>query len=269
MTDRWCPSCEEWTSLTDRAVCAWCDTPLERRRRGGWKRPDLRGSKYSDAQLRALHLVYDRDGVSINQLAKRTYGKVGYKSHHSAAVAISAAWKRMGLPARGRIDAVKLACTTHGLAPKHGPRPGYGTYKRRQHRPDQPRCAALKTQPPRKGTRCTRPAMVGAEFCFAHDPQRTLELQANVARMRKRRPRVEMLPMGPFAAWVVDLAAREGSLRRAAERYGWPVTAAYRYAKGQDTQGNPKATIARRTVEAWCDAAGATVDAIYREEVAA
>lgn len=134
MSQAWCPTCEEWTSLSDRGVCAWCDGPLIiKAKRGGWKRPDIAGRrKYTDPQLRVLYQVYIERGVSINALAKRTHAKVAYKSHHSAAVAISEGWRRLGLPARDRIAAVKLACTTHGMAPKHGPRPGYGTYKRRQ-----------------------------------------------------------------------------------------------------------------------------------------
>lgn len=73
--------------------------------RGGWTRPDLRAkAKLTDLHLRALHRAYMEQGVSINTLAKQVYERVGYKSHHSAAVAMSRGWTRLGLPRRDRIE---------------------------------------------------------------------------------------------------------------------------------------------------------------------
>lgn len=199
----YCPACREYTALIDRGICPWCDTPLEqRKKRGGLT------SKFTDAQLRALHRVHIEQRLSINQLAKRVHERVDCRSHHSAAVAISKGWKRLRLPARDRIEATRVASTKHGLAPKHGPRPGYGTYKRRMLRgeQDRPRCAGIKANPPGKGQPCLGQAMESSDFCFAHDPLRALEVQAITARMRRRRqPRRDMLPFAPFGAWVEGL----------------------------------------------------------------
>lgn len=265
----WCPKCEEHTALTDHGICPWCDGPLQRRR-GGWKRPDLAGrSRLNEPQLRALYQVYIDRGASINHLAKQIHLKVGYKSHHSAAVAISEGWKRLGLPARARLDAVRMACTVHGMAPKHGPRPGYGTYRRRLHTPDQPICAAVKGQPPGKGNPCKRPAITGSEYCHAHDPDRELERQFAVASMRSRLTRPDMVPMAPFATWLQDLHSAHGSFGRVAELIGMHRSQCYRFAKGQDTAGRPKDTISAQLAERSAMAAGSTLDAIYAPRAAA
>lgn len=260
---RWCPACREWTALVDSGRCSWCDGPLASKR-GGWKRPDLRGSRFSTAQLCALHRVHVDQGVSINRLAKRVYARAGYSGHHSAAQAISQGWKRLRLPARSRIESSRLASTKHGMAPKHGPRPGYGTYRRQTlaGREDRPRCAGHRTQPPGKGQCCSRPARVGSDYCYSHDPLRALEVQVQVARMRRHQPERDMLPMAPFAAWLWRLAESHGSLTAAIDAHGFSRIA-YRYARGQDSGGRVKDRIARSTVLAWAGRAGATLDAIY------
>lgn len=261
---RWCPKCEEYTALVDSGVCAWCDTPLAHKKRGGWRRTGP-PPKLTDQQLRAIYRVYVERGESINALAKRIHEKVGHKSHHSTAVAIGEGWKRLGLEARDRIEQVKLTCTVHGMAPKHGPRPGYGTYKRRvlHEQEDRPTCIAVKQQAPRKGKPCEHRALMDSEYCWAHDPRHELERQAITARMRRRRPEVAMLPMGPFAAWLRALRDEHGSMREVARLLDAPYTALCSYAKGNGTNKRPKPLVSVATVRRYAERAGTTVEAIY------
>lgn len=207
-THGYCPECREDSAIDAGRRCLWCGGPTEQReRRGGWKRPDLRGSKYTEPQLRALHVFHMRDGLSVNELARRTHEAAGYRSPGSAHSAISRGWKRLGLKPRDRIEQVRKTCTKHGLAPKHGRRPGYGTYKRRVVRgeADQPMCEGIRQNPPRKGDPCQRPAMKGSRFCSQHDPERAGARIAHLDQVHaatRDRLAATALPMAPFAAFV-------------------------------------------------------------------
>jgi hypothetical protein len=178
-------------------------------------------------------------------------------------------WKRLGLPARDRIEQVKLTCTIHGMAPKHGPRPGYGTYKRRQKRPDQPLCAGTKKQPPRKGEPCQCPAMFGSDYCAQHDPKRQLAVQAHLAKMRRLQPKREMVPMAPFVAWLHEMREELGSYGKVAELTGLHRTAVYRWKSGQDTAGRLKTEISRGVVERALYEAGGSFEDLYGHEAVA
>jgi hypothetical protein len=102
---------------------------------------------------------------------------------------IGSAFKRYGLPVRGRIEATILASTTNGLSP----RDRRERYRRRRDaslrvsgeiRPLQPLCKGHRIQYPRKGEPCSRPALYGSEYCKAHDPQHRAEVLAIVERAR-------------------------------------------------------------------------------------
>lgn len=237
-------------------------------RRGGWKRPD-KWVRYSPAQLRLLYKLHLEQGQSINFLAKSTWETVGYKNHQTAARAITSGWKRLGLAPRDRIEQVRLTCTKHGRAPKHGPRVGYKPFLRRQRGDYRPRCKGFRTQAPRKGEPCHRPAMRDSGYCVGHDPLRTLQVQAHLARMRRLKPRDEMLPMGPFSEWLERLAAERGSLKAACEYHGLRYDQACRYRKGLTGRNAPKTEIGRTTVERWLEPVGADLSDLYGLAVAA
>ncbi|HTE63660.1 MAG TPA: hypothetical protein VK631_25105, partial [Solirubrobacteraceae bacterium] len=223
---RWCPKCREWTVLVDRGVCPWCDTPLERKRRAGWPRPDLRGSKFTDVQLRTLYRAHVEQGRSINSLSKQVYERVGYSSHHSAAAAISHGWRRLRLPARDRIEATRLASRTHGRGARDRDEKAYREWRKAQlgwnsqQGPGRPQCKGVKVNAPGKGRLCTRHALVGSEYCYSHDPRRELERQVATAQMRRRSPQKPMLLAGPFVAWLHVLHTEHGSWRRVADLIG-------------------------------------------------
>ena len=182
----WCPECKAETMRVPTGLCPWCDTPtVDRRpnRRGG--KPAGKWGYITDAQVRAAHALY-MQGLSVRQVAERIQPRTRYRSAASCANSLFDHFRRLGLPRRERIEAVKLACTVHGLAPKHGPRPGYGTHKRRVIRgqDDQPRCEGVVTQGARRGERCEHRAMFGSAFCQSHEPAREEAIRRHLERMR-------------------------------------------------------------------------------------
>jgi hypothetical protein len=181
----WCASCKSEVSATDaEGRCLWCGEPATPRRRGGWRRPDRQGL-FSAEQLRLLHRLHRERGVSIRELGRQSFEQAGYKTAKSAASAISAGWKRLGLIARGRIEQTQRSCTIHGLARRTGSK---AAYKRllRERKGLRPRCKATKRGAPGRGRPCSRPAMHGSEYCVSHDPDRAGRREAQLARMRAR-----------------------------------------------------------------------------------
>ena len=105
----WCPTCKEWTVLEVGWPCAWCETILVKRK-GGWKRPDLR-SRISEPAARAIHAKYET-GVSARTLGRELYQVLGYRTPQTCEAAIGKAFRRYGLHIRGRIEATVLASTS-------------------------------------------------------------------------------------------------------------------------------------------------------------
>lgn len=181
------------------AICLALGLPLneiaplaaEPRRRGGGK-PAGKYGYLSEPQIRACHALYMR-GLSIRRVAERIWSRTQYSSVRSCANGLHHHFTRLGLPRRERIEVVVMASRTHGLAPKHGPRTGYGPYKRRvlDGQDDQPLCAGVRTQYPRKGQPCQLRAMFGSEYCHRHDPALAPERGAHLARMREQRGTLE------------------------------------------------------------------------------
>ena len=275
-THAWCPACKQESAISRQRRCLWCGgETIQRKKRGGWTRPDLRGSKYSEAQLRALHVAHLR-GQSMNSLAKQTYEAVGYASHGSAATSISRAWKQLGLRARDRIEMVVAVSTKHGHAPRSRTHADERAYRRwlqeqrgwrAQQSPGRPQCAGVKSQPPRKGEPCERPAMEGSDFCASHDPVRELVRRANLARARKLLPAGPMVPMAPFASWLQERRAELGTFTAVAESVDRHVSLICSYAKGTSSTGKPLEEIGRETVEDWLAADGTTtIDDLYPRE---
>jgi hypothetical protein len=242
--------------------------PPKPRRRHGVAR------KLGEAELRAAHRRYRVEGLSVNALAKELWRGAGYRSWRACASALYGGFRDLGLPLRERIAAVRMASTVHGLAPKHGPRPGYGAYKRRvlRREADRPACAGHRTQPPRKGERCRRPARAGSRYCAAHDPELAPGRRAHLDRVhagRRDALAASALPMAPFAAYVASRLAEEGSLRRAGGALGLGATSVSHYARGLGSDKRAKATIQRVTVERVLERDGRAIGELYPELVAA
>lgn len=177
------------------------------RRRGGRKPGD--GRRVTDAQLRALHRAYQEQELSVRQLAEQVWERLGYTSARSCAESLHKGFRQLELPLRDRIDAVRLRCTEHGMARKHGSRAGYGTYRRRVLRgqEDRPLCKATRQNPPGKGRPCRHRAMHGSDYCLQHDPDRHDQVIATVTATRALAPRHVMIPWAdiePHVRALVD-----------------------------------------------------------------
>lgn len=277
-THGWCPNCRQESAISSAGNCLWCSGPTEQReKRGGWRRPDLRGSKYTEAQLRALHVFHIRDGLSLNELGKRTFEAVGYKTHHSAAVAISRDWKRLGLKARDRIEQTVLSSTKHGRKSRGQSRAEQNEYRRWLAKqrgwksikgPGQPLCEGVRENPPRKGEPCQRPAKEGSRFCPQHDPETAERRRAHLDRVRavqREELAATALPMLPFAAYVKRRWQGLGTLAATAEQLGLHPSAVSVYARGHGSDKQPKATIQRATVERVLECDGLQLGDVYPE----
>lgn len=215
--------------MVERHACGVCskrvphDHPaLAKRRRRGGGRPKG-SSRISEAQLRALYALHRDQRVPLNEIARRYWQKLGYPSHRACSASLFSMMKRRGMKLHDRIEMVKVASTRHGLAPKHGPRPGYGPYKRKVlgGREDRPQCVATKQQAPGKGRRCNARAQGGSSYCYGHDPARKADRDRHLEAMRARQPKPELVPWLEVRAELWPwLARHEYPASRLAEATG-------------------------------------------------
>lgn len=95
--------------------------------RGGGSRYRLRtDAKLTRAQIVAAHRLHIEAGLSIRELGRRLYERYGYASPRSCANSLSDLFATVGLSARDRVEATRLASTTHGK----GARADKAAYKR-------------------------------------------------------------------------------------------------------------------------------------------
>lgn len=184
----WCPSCREWTVIDAGRPCAWCGETLVRKR-GGYKRPDIQG-RITERMAHAIHAKYEA-GWSARKLGRELWQVLGYGSARTCEAAIGRAFMRYGLPRRERIEATVLASTSSGLSPRDEKErrrrrvaAGYTT----QLKVRQPTCKSVKSQYPRKGAPCKRPASEGSDYCPSHDPALAERREAHMEAMRERSP---------------------------------------------------------------------------------
>ena len=277
-THAYCDHCAEEVPINSMTeTCLWCDGPTRefRARRNKAVKPTdrrtLRESKLGNDRLRLLHRIHIEKGMSINQLAAQLYEKHGYASKSSCATAIGNGFKRLDLKARDRVEATVAASTKHGMAPKHGPRPGYNTYRRRvlNGQPDQPRCEGTVRQGKAKGERCQRPAIFGSTFCQAHEPSREEARVLHLAAMREKRT-IDLIPLAPLSVWLNQLHAELGTWREVGWRVGRSASLVHAYARGiSPTTKEPLESIGRQTAEQLIEFAEDSFDEVYSMEVAA
>lgn len=262
MTHGYCPSCEQNAAIDENCCCLWCGASTEEEReQKPWRKPR---THFTDAQLCALHVMHLR-GASVNQLAKQVYKLVGYKTHNSAHGAIRRGWRGLGLRPLSRIESARRASTKHGLAPKHGPRPGYAKYRRVVLNGEEDRrCAGVKQHPPHKGDPCDRSPGKGSEFCTKHDPQRRAETMAIIRSARDRLPKPDMVPMAPLTEWLCLRRGQLGTWVAVADSIGKSVSMVHAYGNGLSTaKKEPKEAIGRETVERFLCNAGVRFEDLY------
>jgi len=186
-THAYCPTCKQESAIDRSRHCLWCGGETTTRKRGGWKRPD-KTAYITDTQLRALHLAHV-NGASIRELGRRVWQRAGYASEKSAANAISEGFKRLGLPARDRIEATVKASYKHGKGARDN-KAAYKRWKRRQEGHARP-CRGVKTQPPEVGRPCRRFALADSDYCRSHDPRFA---EARAAELEQARARIGASP---------------------------------------------------------------------------
>lgn len=271
-THQWCDRCGEEVPIDSRSgLCLWCDTPTrvrERRKVAKAKPGDRRLSRITGERARLLHRIHIEQGVSMNQLAETLWSQLGYASQKSCLTALSGAFQRHGLPARDRIEATVAASRKHGLAPKHGPRPGYRTYLRRViHGEPELRCEGLYTRGERAGERCEKPPMADSTFCFGHDPRFTARREAHLREMRaKRHEGDDLLDPTPLTCWLKGQHGRLGTWRDVGTLIERTASLAHAYGHGLNpTTKQPLVGIYRSTVDRLLEPAGLTVEDLYGE----
>jgi len=185
-THGFCPNCKEQCAVSAELRCLWCDTPTTVKKRGGGKPAGVHG-KLADRHLQALHHFHLEQGVSIRELGRRVWEKAGYASAASAAESISQGFKRLHLPALSR-EAATAKANERRRQPGSPGTANRGAYKRwlRKKNGGYRRCKGIKKQPPGKGRPCSRYALVGSDFCQAHEPARQPALAARLEEMRSR-----------------------------------------------------------------------------------
>jgi hypothetical protein len=126
--ERWCSTCDEADSISTTDRCSFCGGDLGRRIDArGRDATRRRGvpSRINDRQARVLHAAHLERRASVRELARNVHEQLGYRSPGSCVEGIRAAWARLGLDARDRVDATVLASTVHGRARRSGKDPDY------------------------------------------------------------------------------------------------------------------------------------------------
>lgn len=150
--------------------------------------------------VRAAWVVHQRGGVSIREIGRQKWQEWGYASAHTAANALSSAFRHLGFDSKPNTHTVVAMSTIHGLAPRYL-RPGDEGYEewraliREQRRARGEvrgvKCAGVRMGYPRKGDPCQLYARAGSDYCRAHDPVLREEVLATAANARAHRPTPE------------------------------------------------------------------------------
>lgn len=141
-THAYCPSCKEDSAIDFERHCLWCGGETRTAHKPG--KPAGVWGKLEDRHLRALHRFHLEQGVSIRELGRRVWRQAGFAGAHSAGVAISYGFKRLGLATRSRSEAT--AASNRERAEKRG----------------LPYCSFVKSD----GSRCERRTSKGR--CWHH-----------------------------------------------------------------------------------------------------
>lgn len=243
---RWCSNCREelTSSFDEKGNCLWCGGAT---RKKAAPRPNRRGSRYTQVELRRLHKLHT-DGATLRSLAKRTYAQLGYASHEAAEKAIKREWKRMGLWIRNRSENNTLTHTKHGRSHT----PGESTFRLRvlEGVPYRPICKATT----KSGTRCRRHSLRDSEFCHSHDPARCGESREHLARGRRLRAICEQVPIEPFSKWLQEKHREVGTWRELGELLNCDTRNLHRYRRGvPNERKSHRKTIGRPTVESYLE----------------
>lgn len=216
-------------------------------------------------------------GMSLRAVAREIHPRTEYKTVASCAEGLYSLFKTRGWKLRPQRQVTAARNHRHGRKRRNVSSEEERAYRRwlRDERgwnsiqgPGRPQCKGVKSQPPRKGTRCVRHAMEGSEYCNVHDPARQLECQAICARMRARRPAHDAVPFEPFAAWVEDQYTKLGTLSAVANLLGCSASTVSHIIRRQQTTNDggrrARTEIGRASLERYLERPGTpTYDELY------
>lgn len=162
------------------------------RRANGWRGPTSPGLAFrrprliSEVTLQEARVLY-ASGLSTRKVAAIIWPRTGYKTEASCADSLHSLFQHRGWPLRSLSEVTSARNYRHGNAPRGRDESAYRRWLKEQRGDYRPQCAGARTQYPRKGERCQRPALHGSDYCVSHDPARRDEMNAHLARIRARR----------------------------------------------------------------------------------
>lgn len=191
-------------------------------------------AKIPEQTLRKLHKLHYRYDVSLNQMGRELYEKLGYRRPQTCAVAIAAGWRALGLKARDRIEMTVAKSTTNGLSPRNWKdrkkrRLEAGLTLKGKHRRI---CAGTTKHRGRKGERCARPALKGSAFCQSHAPEKQEAIRERLIQARANSPVARnTVPVGLILPDLLRYKEVYGRYRVLEELTGFSEAMLYRQAK--------------------------------------
>lgn len=139
-------------------------------------------------EARALYI----SGLSLRQVAARVIDRTTYSSEASCANSLYSIFRRRGWKLRPQRAVTAARNYRHGQGGRDRDEGAYRRFLREQgrgyHGAYRPKCAGVRTQYPRKGQPCQRPATEGSAYCPAHDPVKAAARTAHMDRMRAGLP---------------------------------------------------------------------------------
>lgn len=180
----WCPRCRELVAFDRDGLCLWC----EEQTGGAMPAADLSG-RYattgkpiymSEEQVVEARVLY-ASGLSLRAVAREMLPRTAYRSLDSLARSIELQFRHRGWALRRQAPVTRARNFRHGLKVRGASTAAYSRWRRaRRSRP----CAGVRTQYPRRGQPCQKPAARGSAYCWAHDPARAAEREAHLQAMR-------------------------------------------------------------------------------------
>jgi hypothetical protein len=179
----WCPACRELVAFDEHGRCLWCSEAtggaapqaVIRARRSHTGKPYL----MSEEQIVEARVLY-ASGLSLRAVARELHPRTAYASVDSLANSIETQFRHRGWALR-RLEAVTSARNY-----RHGLKADGAAYHRWWRARRSTPCAGLRTTYPGRGKPCRRRAVLGGNYCAAHDPARAAERAAHLARARAR-----------------------------------------------------------------------------------
>lgn len=123
-------------------------------------------------------------GLSIRQVAAVLWARTSYKSVESFSDCLYRLFVRRGYPLRPQAAVTAARNYRHGRGKRGRDEGAYRRFLKETEGRYQPKCAGCRSQYPRRGEPCRRPATIGSDYCTSHDPVREAARAAHMAEMR-------------------------------------------------------------------------------------